>query len=201
MSDTAHSARGGEFATSPRARVAENYDYICAKLSAGVPIQHIARMTGCSMADVQSLASVPPFDAMERPPAPSRNARAPNGLKAIRVRADHKEKPRTEQWRVIRAARLRPMPTRVRAVVQAIANRRGVLMSDLLGGRALKGLSAARNEVFHTLYLTGQYSMPLIGSYIGGRDHTTVLNGIRNHAATIAPDLAAWNALGASEAA
>lgn len=199
MSETTYNSRSGDFATSPRSKVADHYDFIRAKAAAGVPVSAIARMIGCNIQDVSSVAGLPVLDAKAKvKPVPVVQA-----LKAIRIRADREHKPRMEQWREVRAARARTMPPRALAIVEDIAHRHGVRMVDLLGPRTLKGLSRVRDEVYHALYATGFYSMPQIGCFIGGRDHSSVLHGIRNHGerSQAEADIAAWKALGRQDAA
>lgn len=76
---------------------------------------------------------------------------------------------------------------RIRAIAEEVAARHGYEVKDLIGPSRYKRLCAARFEAMWLarrerradgLYL---YSMPQIGRFFGGRDHTTVLNAIRRH--------------------
>jgi chromosomal replication initiation ATPase DnaA len=62
-----------------------------------------------------------------------------------------------------------------------VAWRHGLTMDDLRGPRTARKYSRARQEAYANLYDTGRYSLPRIGKWLGERDHSTVLMGIRRH--------------------
>lgn len=62
--------------------------------------------------------------------------------------------------------------------VVRIAEHHGVTVADILGPGRTRRESWPRFEVFKQLKNRG-WSLPIIGRRIGGRDHTTVLSGIR----------------------
>lgn len=180
MSELTHSARGGEYATSPRSRVAEDAAFIMAQRVRGVPVSAIARMTGRSVTDVQAvvqaldLAPVPRADAFPSPPAAPPVAPKPKRVVGAR-------KPQEERVWKRRTPPRRAMPTRVREIVEKIASHYGVTVEELIGDSKIRAIATIRNEAWHTLYETGRYSSPAIGSWFGGRDHTTILAGIGRH--------------------
>lgn len=78
-----------------------------------------------------------------------------------------------------RAAR---MPKRVLDVVQAIAERHEVHLYDLLSDSRDRRFCAARQDAYlalsETPYGDRKPSLPMIGKWFG-RDHTSVLHGVR----------------------
>lgn len=83
--------------------------------------------------------------------------------------------------------RVRSMPPRVRAIVDEVAEKHGVMPAEIIGIRRFRALSHARFEamfrVRSEIVVAGsEPSLPLIGSWFGGRDHTTVLNALQRHA-------------------
>jgi chromosomal replication initiator protein len=72
------------------------------------------------------------------------------------------------------------------SAVRKVAAFYGVTVEDLIGDSRAPSLCAIRFEAFWEVYATGRYSTPAIGSFFGGRDHTTVLNGLRRHEARMA---------------
>lgn len=60
-------------------------------------------------------------------------------------------------------------------------------VKDLVGLGRHRSISSVRQEAMWRAYeertSDGRrvYSLPQIGAYLGGRDHTTVLHGIRQH--------------------
>jgi chromosomal replication initiation ATPase DnaA len=74
-------------------------------------------------------------------------------------------------------------------IVAEVAERHGLTAADLKGPSRLKHISHPRQEAMAALYITGRYSLPGIGRFLGGRDHTTVLVGIRKHEARMLAEL------------
>lgn len=62
-----------------------------------------------------------------------------------------------------------------------IAAAYGVTVEQICGPSRKRAVAWPRQELMWVLYKTGRYSMPQIARFIGGRDHTTVLHGIRKH--------------------
>jgi len=64
-------------------------------------------------------------------------------------------------------------------VIADVSRRTGVLPQDLLAqGRGLRHVSQARQECYRILHRDLGHSLPVIGR-IMGRDHTSVLHGVK----------------------
>lgn len=68
-------------------------------------------------------------------------------------------------------------------IVREVAIKHGVRVAHMKGESRTAHLVRARQEAFYRLYgECAHLSMPAIGRFMGGRDHTTVLHGIKEHA-------------------
>lgn len=65
------------------------------------------------------------------------------------------------------------------AVVEAVALKYGLAAADLLSKRHTKKFAWARHEAMAIIKDRFGLSLPRIGALFGGRDHTTVLSGVR----------------------
>lgn len=75
-------------------------------------------------------------------------------------------------------------------IMLAVAAAHKVTVAELCGPSRQRRIAWPRQELMWALYDTGRYSMPQIGRFIGGRDHTTALHGIRRHEERLAaPDV------------
>lgn len=70
-------------------------------------------------------------------------------------------------------------------ILEQIADMYGVTVRDIKGRRRDKAISPARQHAMHNLQDIAEMSLPEIGRLLGGRDHTTVLDGIKNHLARV----------------
>lgn len=77
-------------------------------------------------------------------------------------------------------------PVTMREIAERVAFRVGVSLEDLRGASRKRYIAHPRQEVFALIYATDRFSLPQIGRYFGGRDHTTILYGIREHEARLA---------------
>ena len=81
--------------------------------------------------------------------------------------------------------RERPTPDRVALAIGLAARAHGVSVREILGRRRTRKVSFARFEAMariRALNFNGRTpSLPQIGAWLG-RDHTSVLNGLRRHA-------------------
>jgi len=74
-----------------------------------------------------------------------------------------------------------------RAVLADVAERHGVDADDITGPSRLRQIVHARQEVAwkvrqaQTACFEPRFSLVQIGTWLGGRDHTTILHGIRAH--------------------
>ena len=74
-----------------------------------------------------------------------------------------------------------PGPSRARSVLLAVADEHGVAARDLIGRFRSKPLREARFVLYARLKDEMNWSLPQVGRFCGGRDHTTILHGIRVH--------------------
>jgi chromosomal replication initiation ATPase DnaA len=76
--------------------------------------------------------------------------------------------------------------TTMRQIANDVALDRGVSFGDLImpdhvpGARA-RAISHPRQEAMWRMKQAGKWSLPQIGQFLGKRDHTTVLAGVRAH--------------------
>lgn len=73
---------------------------------------------------------------------------------------------------------------KITATIKVVALRRGVSVEDIMVGDRTRPNVNARHEAMYLLRRNFGLSYPRIGA-IMGRDHTTVMNGVRAHAARI----------------
>lgn len=80
-------------------------------------------------------------------------------------------------------------PPSMREIAAEVAQAHGLKVDDLTGPSRRWAVARPRQEAFwrcrQVRRADGQhrYSMPMIAAYFGRRDHTTILHGIRAHAA------------------
>lgn len=73
-------------------------------------------------------------------------------------------------------------------IVAQVAEKHGLSIGDLRGRSRKPRIAWARQEAMSRLYKETAWSLPHIGQYLGGRDHTTVLFGIRSYEARVRGD-------------
>lgn len=66
-------------------------------------------------------------------------------------------------------------------IVREVCEKHSVSIAEIIGNRRARHLVIARHEAFHRLSTETTMSLPQIGYRMGGKDHTTVLHGIRAH--------------------
>lgn len=81
--------------------------------------------------------------------------------------------------------RLRCGPEAQRLAME-IAAEYGISVRWLMSADTHRAVAWPRQHLMAALYATGRYSLPAIGAFLGGRDHTTILHGIRAHARRMA---------------
>ena len=75
----------------------------------------------------------------------------------------------------------------VREIAREVARRHGVPTSEIFGDRRFRPIVHARQEVAWRLARlrhpdgSRRFSLPQIGQWLGGKDHTTILHAIRAH--------------------
>jgi hypothetical protein len=67
------------------------------------------------------------------------------------------------------------------AITAEVAFRHGYSVNDLKSARRTKDIVRARHEAFWRCREETEHSLPAIGRFMGGKDHTTVLYGIGQH--------------------
>jgi len=67
-------------------------------------------------------------------------------------------------------------------IVKSVARKHGLRVADLKSHCRSKHIMPARFEACYEMRRLTLLSMPQIGKILGGRDHTTILHGIRQHA-------------------
>jgi chromosomal replication initiator protein len=68
-----------------------------------------------------------------------------------------------------------------RNIAVAVAKIHGVRFVDLISNRRHKHLCHARQHAMWEIRRRTKLSLPQIGQLLGGRDHTTVLHGLKQH--------------------
>lgn len=66
-------------------------------------------------------------------------------------------------------------------IIRDCAAKHNVSINELIGARREKAMVKARFEAYHRMSDELGYSLPMIGKACGGKDHTSVLHGIRKH--------------------
>jgi chromosomal replication initiation ATPase DnaA len=72
-----------------------------------------------------------------------------------------------------------PGPFRWRHIVEEVIEKHGVTFGQIIGRQRSKPLCVARFEAYFRLSEETTLSLPQIGKIMGGKDHTSVLYGIR----------------------
>ena len=68
-----------------------------------------------------------------------------------------------------------------RQILREVSAKYGVSIVDLCSKRRPMLLVTARHEACYRLYSETTWSYPRIGAFLGGRDHTTIMHGVREH--------------------
>lgn len=82
---------------------------------------------------------------------------------------------------------LQAAPQTMMAIAERVAVAYGLTMADIRGRRRDRDAAWPRQHLMWLLYRqlradgTHRYSLPVIGRFLGGRDHTTILHGIGRH--------------------
>lgn len=73
-----------------------------------------------------------------------------------------------------------------RVIVREVCEKHDVLLVDLMSIRRPVKVVRARHEAMYRMRHETNLTLPQIGQRLGGRDHTTVLHGVRKHEAGLA---------------
>jgi hypothetical protein len=71
-------------------------------------------------------------------------------------------------------------------IIQEVCAKHGLRLPEVLGGRRSKPIVIARHEAFYRLSTETTMTLPQIGYRMGGKDHSTVIHGIRAYKARMA---------------
>lgn len=74
----------------------------------------------------------------------------------------------------------------MREILEEISQSYDVSFDALRGPGAFRKLSIPRQHAMWLMAQQNHLSLPMIGAFLGGRDHTTILHGIRAHGRRIA---------------
>lgn len=194
---------GGEFATARRGIDSADRAFIEEKRGLGIGVDNIARMVGCSQADVRAVPTLRVVHSSVAAPTPEVSADPIDRIARIAVGLDDMALRRalaliaglieaqqglkvaeTVISNVIGAARRSAAPS-VQEILRQVATNYGVTPGELTGRETRRAVSNARHAAyFEVKRLRPWLSLPALGR-IFGRDHTTILHGIRAHKARL----------------
>jgi chromosomal replication initiation ATPase DnaA len=108
-----------------------------------------------------------------------------------KIEADAKRLERVHEWASIAAARRkrereevsRPPLSAPQIILRQVARKHGVTLSEMLGPSRKRFIAHARFEAAYRLRTECRMSLPQIGRRLGGKDHTTIIHALRQHAA------------------
>lgn len=75
--------------------------------------------------------------------------------------------------------------TSAHRIIRNVCQKHGFTLGELYSARRAWPLVAARHEAMYRLSKETSMSIPAIGRRLGGRDHSTVLYGVKKHAAKL----------------
>src|SRR5690606_413455 len=84
-------------------------------------------------------------------------------------------------------AEVKPEVT-ITGIIDAVVNHYGVKLTDLQSKRRQKSIARPRQVCMYLARRHTRYSLEEIGGYFGGRDHTTVLHGVRTITSQVGED-------------
>lgn len=73
--------------------------------------------------------------------------------------------------------------TPLKAIIREVAAKHRVTYEGLVSNRRARWLAWPRQEAYRRCYVETSASLPEIGRAFGGRNHTTIIVGIRNYEA------------------
>lgn len=72
-------------------------------------------------------------------------------------------------------------PLTMRQIIRQVAEKHGIMATDIVSARRNRTLVLARHEAMWRCKAETTFSLPQIGRAFGNRDHTTVIHGIKMH--------------------
>lgn len=86
---------------------------------------------------------------------------------------------------------IKPSGVSMKTITETVAARYRIKVSDLKGPARYRHVARPRQEAMWLMRQvrwadgTPRYSFPMIGAFLGGRDHTTIIHGVRAHEARL----------------
>lgn len=77
---------------------------------------------------------------------------------------------------------------RAREILREVSERHGVTEAEIIGEGRSARIVLARHEVCYRMRKETTWSLPRIGRFLGDRDHTSIINGIKRHEQRMARD-------------
>ncbi|PZT99857.1 MAG: hypothetical protein DI624_04075 [Brevundimonas sp.] len=131
-------------------------DYAAALLQRGYSVQAVSMICGMHVDQVRPMEPLRPRRiGYTPPPTPP--------LTPVLVAAPAGQSPREAQM----------------SLIEGVASRYGLRSADLISRRHSKRFAWARHEAMAAIKARFGLSYPRIGALFGGRDHTTVIAGVR----------------------
>lgn len=177
----------GSFATSRGRPSREDADEVL-RLLEHYPQSAVARMVGRSLDYVRLVDNASRLRAAAPTLPVPRAVRAPPAPRPAKPPLLAGPQPKLRHWRP-------SLPPRAKQAVMAVAAKHGVSFDALVTPSIKRGhptLWPARQEAYYEVRAIkgpdGEpaFSLPLIGTWFGGRDHSTIMWGLRTHAARVA---------------
>ena len=81
-----------------------------------------------------------------------------------------------------------PLHIRRDRLLAEVAKKHGLTVAQITGNRRTRPVCRARHEWFYRARAELGMTLPRIGQVTGGRDHATVIYGIKRHAAAMCAD-------------
>lgn len=76
-------------------------------------------------------------------------------------------------------------------ILEEISKKHRISQASILGPSRKRPIAHARQHAMFEMAQQDHLSLPMIGQFLGGRDHTTVLHGVRAHKARVASEVSA----------
>lgn len=101
--------------------------------------------------------------------------------KAMRRELDMPEPPKVRDMIDVTTPIRRPNLSPAQNIINEVCAKHRVSREELLGRQREHRIVLARHEAFYRMKTETTLSLPAIGTRMGSKDHTTVLNGVRKH--------------------
>lgn len=166
--------RGGEFATSRRGLSDQDVRFVLDRYARGVGRQNIANMARLSTEDVDRIIKAD-NDAREIFGRPRRK---------LPIRRPPPKGSHAHRRPLVQPRDAHKNP--VASLITEVAERYGLTYRDMVGLNNYRAVTIIRQCAYAEVKRVHNLSLPRIGRAFGNRDHTSVLHGLRAHAARMA---------------